>query len=69
MITLGIDLGASIYNGNHDGWDWIWIYFLGEALGVLIATTFYDKVFEPIIKRSREARRESFGFDTQFSDD
>jgi glycerol uptake facilitator-like aquaporin len=52
-ITIGVNLFCTVYDGNADGWQWIWIYLLGDVLGVLIATLFYDRVFEPIIKRLR----------------
>jgi glycerol uptake facilitator-like aquaporin len=52
-ITIGVNLFCTVYDGNVDGWQWIWVYLLGDVLGVLIATLFYDRFFEPIIKRLR----------------
>ena len=57
LITFGINLAATLFEGDTDGWQWIWIYLLGDILGVLVATVFYDKVFEPIVKKLREAKR------------
>lgn len=64
-ITLGFNLLSTLFNTGdnaNSGWEWIWVYLLGDVLGVLIATLFYDKVFEPIIKKLREIRRESLSF-------
>lgn len=66
-VTIGVNLFCTVFDGNVDGWQWIWVYLLGDVLGVVGATLFYDRVFEPIIKRLREVRRESLSY-SDFSD-
>jgi glycerol uptake facilitator-like aquaporin len=36
-IILGINLSSSVFEGDNSGWEWIWVYLMGEILGVIIS--------------------------------
>lgn len=61
-IIFSVSITASIFDGDHSGWTWSWAFLIGEVIGAVSATLFYDIMFEPIIKKLREVRRDSISF-------
>jgi glycerol uptake facilitator-like aquaporin len=62
LMILAVDIVASIFDGDHSGWSWAWAFLTGEILGAIGATLFYDKLFEPVINKLRQVRRDSINF-------
>ena len=43
--------------GNYQGLKYIYLWLIGDIIGMVAATLFYDGVFEPTIKDIRDKRR------------
>lgn len=53
-LAIGV-LNAT--RGENDGFSYIWLWLLGDLLGFVLGTLFYDYLFEPNIKRIRHRRQ------------
>jgi glycerol uptake facilitator-like aquaporin len=45
VMIFCVNIVSSIFDGDHSGWKWAWVFFIGEILGAMGATLFYDKLF------------------------
>lgn len=64
-INFAIAFGASVFaatNGDWSGFEYIGFWIIGEILGSISATLFYDYFFEPNVEFLRTKKRESESF-------
>lgn len=58
MIAFSFALISAIEKGNFEGLMYCPLWFAGDLLGTLIATVFYEKLFEPNVYYMRNLRRD-----------
>lgn len=57
-ISLVFAILADMENGEIDQFRYVYIYFVGDVVGTILATLFYDRVYEPLACEHRRQMKQ-----------
>lgn len=52
-ISIVFAILADLENGEVNQFRYVWIYILGDLIGTVLATLFYDYFYEPLSQHHR----------------